>query len=138
MSETEQNSFFESKEKFQQQLHDIFQTIMRLTPPDQFDQLCQWMEYKQFLTIHDYYDSSWNDPENFDTKGPATDFKWKGKMNHISAHVAKKLKRFVRRMTHEDRPYELHDNFLATLTRESYLQFRNMDIQSFSIITISS
>ena len=46
MGETEQDSFVESKEKFQQQLQDIFQTIMRLTGPDHFDQLCQWMEYK--------------------------------------------------------------------------------------------
>ena len=35
-------------------------------------------------------------------------------------------------MTHEDRPYELHDDFLATLTRESYLKFRHMDTLSFS------
>ena len=53
-------------------------------------------------------------------------------MNHISANVAQKLKSFVRWMTHEDRPYELHDDFLATLTRESYLKFRHMDTQSFS------
>ena len=31
-----------------------------------------------------------------------------------------------------DRPYELHDNFLATLTRERYLKFRHMDTLSFS------
>ena len=43
MGETEQDSYFESKEKFQQQLQDIFQTTLRLTRPDQFDQLCQWM-----------------------------------------------------------------------------------------------
>ena len=43
-----------------------------------------------------------------------------------------KLKCFVRWITHEDRPYELHDNFLATLTRERYLKFRHMDIQSLS------
>ena len=43
-----------------------------------------------------------------------------------------KLKCFVRWMTHEDRPYELHDDFLATLTRERYLKFRHMDTQSFS------
>ena len=35
-------------------------------------------------------------------------------------------------MTHEDRPYELHDDFLATLTRERYLEFRHMDTLSFS------
>ena len=34
-------------------------------------------------------------------------------------------------MTHEDRPYELHDDFLATLTRERYLKFRHMDTLSF-------
>ena len=45
MGETKQDSSFESKEKFQQQLQDIFQTTLRLTGPDQFDQLCQWMEY---------------------------------------------------------------------------------------------
>ena len=132
MGETEQDSYLESKEKFQQQLQDIFQTTLRLTRPDQFDQLCQWMEYKQYLTINDFYDSSYNDPEKFDTKGPATEYKWKEKMNHLSPNVAQKLKSFVRWMTHEDRPYELHDDFLATLTRDNYLKFRHMDSQSFS------
>ena len=73
MGETEQDSFFESKEKFQQQLHDIFQTILRLTGPDHFDQLCQWMEYNQYLTIDDSYHSSFNDPGKLDTEGPATE-----------------------------------------------------------------
>ena len=132
MGETEQDSYFESKEKFQQQLQDIFQTTLKLTGPGQFDQLCQWIEYKQYLTIDDFYHSSYNDPEKFDTKSPATEYKWKGKMNHLSPIVAQKLKCFVRWMAHEDRPYELHDDFLATLTRERYLKFRHMYIQSFS------
>ena len=132
MSETEQDSFFGSKEKFHQQLQDIFQTILRLTGPDHFDQLCQWMEYKQYYTIDDFYKSSYNDLENFDSKGPATEYKWKGKTNHLSPIVAQKLKCFIKWMTHEDRPYELHDDFLATLTRDSYLKFRHMDTQSFS------
>ena len=132
MGETKQDSYFESKEKFQQQLQDIFQTTLRLTRPDQFDQLCQWMEYKQYLIINDFYDSSYNDPEKFDTKGPATEYKWKGKMNYLSPNVAQKLKSFARWMTHEDRPYELHDDFLASLTRDNYLKFRHMDSQSFS------
>ena len=112
--------------------NSIFQTILKLTGPDHFDQLCQWMEYNQHLTIDDIYDSSYNDTGKFDTKGPATEYKWKGKMNHLSANVAQKLKSFVRWMAHEDSPYELHDDFLATLTRERYLKFRYMDIQSFS------
>ena len=132
MGETEQDSFFKSKEKFQQQLQDIFQTILRLIGPDQFDQLCQWMKYNQNLTIDDFYESSYNNLEKLDIEGPATEYKWKGKMNHLFANVAQKLKSFVRLMTHEDRPYELHDDFLATLTRERYLQFRYMDTQSFS------
>ena len=132
MGETDQDSYLESKEKFQQQLQDIFQTILKLTGPDHFDQLCQWMEYNQYLTIDDFYDSSYNDTGKFDTKGPATEYKWKGKMNHLSANVAQKLKSFVRWMAHEDRPYELHEDFLATLTRERYLKFRYMDTQSFS------
>ena len=131
MGGTEQDSYPKSKEKFHQQLQDIFQTILRLTGPDQFDQLCQWMEYKQYLTIDDFYDNSCNDPEKFDTKGPATEYKWKGKINHLSKNVAQKLKSFVRWMAHEDRPYELHDDFLATLTRERYLKFRHMDTLSF-------
>ena len=90
------------------------------------------MEYKQYRYIDDFYERSYNDPEKFDTKGPATEYKWKGKMNHLSANVAQKLKSFVRWMTHEDRPYELHDDFLATLTRESYLKFRHMGTLSFS------
>ena len=131
MGETEQDSYPKSKEKFQQQLQHIFQTTLRLTAPDQFDQLCQWMEYNQYLTIDDFYHSSYNDPENFDINGPATEYKWKGKMNHLSPNVAQKLKSFVRWMAYEERPYELHDDFLATLTREKYLKFRHMDTLSF-------
>ena len=131
MGGTEQDSFSKSKEKFQQQLQDIFQTILKLTGPDHFDQLCQWMEYKQYLTIDEFYESSYNDPDKFDTKGPATEYKWKGKMNHLSPIVVQKLKCLVKWTTHEDRPYELHDDFLATLTRERYLKFRHMDTVSF-------
>ena len=131
MGETEQDSFSKSKEKCQQQLQDIFQTILKLTWPDHFDQLCQWMEYKQYLTIDEIYESSYKDPDKFHTKGPATEYKWKGKMNHLSPIVVQKLKCFVKWMTHEDRPYELHDDFLATLTRERYLKFRHMDTLSF-------
>ena len=132
MGETEQDALFKSKEKFQQQLQDIFQTILRLTGPDQFDQLCQWMKYNQYLTIDDFYESSYSDPEKFDTKGPATEYKWKGKMNHLTVNVAQKLKSFVRWMTHEDRPYELHEDFLATFTRERYLKFRHMTMNTLS------
>ena len=132
MGETEQDSFFGSKEKFHQQLQDIFQTILRLTGAEHFDQLCQWMEYKQHYTIDDFYENSYHELENFDNKGPATEYKWKGKTNHLSPVVAQKLKCFVKWMTHEERPYELHDGFLATLTRDSYLKFRHLDTQSFS------
>ena len=138
MGGTEQDSYLESKEKFQQQLQHIFQTILRLTDPDQFDQLCQWMEYNQYLTIDDFYHSSYNDPRKFDINGPATEYKWKGKMNHLSANVARKLKSFVKWMAHEDRPYELHDDFLATLTRDNYLKFRHLDSQSFKSFSASS
>ena len=96
------------------------------------------MEYQQYRTIDDFYESSYNDPEKVDTKGPATEYNWEGKMNHLSANVAQKLKSFVRWMTHEDRPLELHDDFLASLTRERYLKFRHMDILSFSAASPSN
>ena len=96
------------------------------------------MEYNHYLTIDDFYDSSYNDPGKFDTEGPATEYKWKGKMNHLSPIVAQKLKCFVKWMAHEDRPYELHDDFLATLTRDNYLKFRHMDSQSFKSFSASS
>ena len=137
MGEPEQDSYFKSKEKFQQQLQHIFQTTLRLNDPDQFDQLCQWMEYNQYLTIDDFYHSSYNDPEKFDINGPATEYKWKGKMNYLSANVAQKLRNFVKWMAHEDRPYELHDDFLATLTRESYLKFRHLVTPSLPMLSPS-
>ena len=138
MGGPDQDSYPKSKEKFQQQLQDIFQTALKLTGPGQFDQLCQWMEYNQYLTIDDFFQHSYNDSEKFDTKGPATEYKWKGKMNHLSPIVAQKLKCFVKWMAHEDRPYELHDDFLATLTRDNYLKFRHMDSQSFKSFSASS
>ena len=59
-------------------------------------------------------------------------------MNHLSPIVAQKLKCFVKWMAHDDRPYELHDDFLATLTRDNYLKFRHMDSQSFKSFSASS
>ena len=137
MGEPEHDSYFKSKEKFQQQLQHIFQTTLRLTDPDHFDQLCQWMKYNQYLTIDDFFDHSYNDPEKFDTEGPATEYKWKGKINHLSANVAQKLRNFVKWMAHEERPYELHDDFLATLTREGYLKFRHLYTQSLPTLAPS-
>ena len=113
-------------------LSDIFQTILRLTGQDHFDELCQWMEYKQYYIIDDFYENSYNDLENFDNKGPATEYKWKERTKHLSPIVAQKLKCFIKWMIHEDRPFELHDDFLATLTRDSYLKFRHLGTQSFS------
>ena len=130
MGEPEQDSYFKSKEKFQQQLQHIFQTTLRLTAPDQFDQLCQWMEYNRYITIDDFFEHFYNDPGKIDSEGPATEYKWQGKMNHLSTNVAQKLKSFVIWMVHQERPYELHDDFLATLTRERYLKFRHLYTQS--------
>ena len=59
-------------------------------------------------------------------------------MNYLSANVAKKLKSFVKWMAHEYRPYELHDDFPATLTRDNYLKFRHLDSQSFKSFSASS
>ena len=130
MGETKQDSYLKPKEKFEQQLQDIFQTILRVNDPDQFDQLCQWMEYKQFHTFDDFYDVYRGDPEKLDTKSPAAEYKWKGKMNYLSANVAHKLKSFVQWMAHEKRPHDLHDDYLASLTRESYFNFRFLYTQS--------
>ena len=132
MGETVHDSFFESKEKFHHQLQDIFQTIMRLTGPDQFVQLCQWLDYKQYLTIDDFMTVLIMFQKKLTPKAQLPNTKWKGKMNHLSPNVAQKLKSFVRWMTHEERPYELHDDFLTTLTRERNLKFRHVDTQSFS------
>ena len=88
------------------------------------------MEYKQYCTIDDFYDDYRDDPEKQDTKSPATEYKWKGKMNHISANVAQKLKSLVKWMAHEKRPHDLHDDLLATLTRENYFKFRLLYTQS--------
>ena len=54
------------------------------------------------------------------------------------SNCCQKLKCFVRWMTHEDRPYELHDDFLANLTRDNYLRFRHLDSQSFKSLSASS
>ena len=54
-------------------------------------------------------------------------------------HLSKccpKLESFVRWMAHEERPYELHDDFLATLTRESYLKFRHQLLDTQPLPTL--
>ena len=95
-----------------------------------FDQLCQWMEYKQFQTFDDFYDLYRGDSEKLDTKNPEAEYKWKGKTNYLSANVAHKLKSFVQWMAHEKRPHDLHDDYLASLTRANYFNFRFLCTQS--------
>ena len=130
MGGTVPGSFLESKEKFYLQLQNIFQTILRVNDPDQFDQLCQWMEYKQFHTFDDFYDFYRDCSEKLDAKNPEAEYKWKGKTNHLSANVAHKLKSFVQWMAHENKPHDLHDDYLASLTRENYFNFRFLCTQS--------
>ena len=43
-----------------------------------------------------------------------------------------RLKCIIKLMTHEERPYDLHDDFLATLIRDGYLKLRHLDTKSFS------
>ena len=130
MGETEHDSYLKPEEKFKQQLQDIFQVILRVNKPDQFDQLCQWMEYKQFQTFDYFYDFYRTDSEKLDAKNPEAEYKWKGKTNYLSANVAHKLKSFVQWMAHEKRPHDLHDDYLSTLTRENYFNFRFLCTQS--------
>ena len=79
MGETVPGSFLESKEKFHLQLQHIFQTTLRLTDPDQFDQLCQWVAYRQYLTIDDLFDTFRNDPEKLTPKAQLPNTNGKGR-----------------------------------------------------------
>ena len=136
MDETVPDSFLETKEKFHQQLQHVFQKTLKSINPDQFDQLCQWMEYKQFFIMDDILDTFHKDPDKLDIKGPVTEYKWKGKMNHISPNVAQKVKSFVEWMNYEEGSSELHDDFLFTLTRERYINFRKQQIKNQPLPTL--
>ena len=134
--ETVPDSFLETKEKFHQQLQHVFQKTLKLIYPDQFDQLCQWMEYRQFFIMDDILDTFHKDPDKLDIKGPVTEYKWKGKMNHISPNVAQKVKSFVEWMKYEEGSSEIHDDFLFTLTRERYINFRKQQIKNQPLPTL--
>ena len=134
--ETVPDSFLETKEKFHQQLQYVFQKTLKLINPDQFDQLCQWMEYRQFFTMEDILDAFHTDPDKLDIKGPVTEYKWKGKMNHISPNVAQKVKSFVEWMKYEEGFPELNDDFLFTLTRERFMNFRKQQIKNQPLSTL--
>ena len=134
--ETVPDSFLETKEKFHQQLQYVFQKTLKLINPDQFDQLCQWMEYKQFSTMEDILDTFHTDPDKLDIKGPITEYKWKGKLNHISPNVAQKVKSFVEWMKYEEGFPELNDDFLFTLTRERFMNFRKQQIKNQPLSTL--
>ena len=136
MDEIVPDSFLETKEKFHQQLQHVFQKTLKLINPDQFDQLCQWMEYRQFFIMDDILDTFHKDPDKLDIKGPVTEYKWKGKMNHISPNVAQKVKSFVEWMKYEEGSSEIHDDFLFTLTRERYINFRKQQIKNQPLPTL--
>ena len=94
------------------------------------------MEYRQFFIMDDILDTFHKDPDKLDIKGPVTEYKWKGKMNHISPNVAQKVKKFVEWMNYEEGSSELHDDFLFTLTRERYINFRKQQIKNQPLPTL--
>ena len=86
--------------------------------------------------MDDILDTFHKDPDKLDIKGPVMEYKWKGKMNHISPNVAQKVKSFVEWMKYEERSSEIHDDFLFTLTRERYINFRKQQIKNQPLPTL--
>ena len=86
--------------------------------------------------MDDIFDIFHKDPDKLDIKGPVTEYKWKGKMSHISPNVAQKVKSFVEWMKYEEGSSELHDDFLFTLTRERYINFRDQQIKNQPLPTL--
>ena len=58
MGEIEQYFFFESQGEIETATSGHLPDNPEVDWADQLDQLCHWMEYKQYLTVDEFYESS--------------------------------------------------------------------------------
>ena len=121
MGHTKQESLLESKGKDNlislEHIQHVFKTVMGLCADKQVESLSHWIHYRGYYNFDDMYDTFCRDPEYVHK---CEEYKWNGVKECISPNIAQKVKSFI---------YILHGHFLISLTREDYVEFREMDIE---------
>ena len=127
MAHTKQKSLCGSKGKkhsFPMELyHHVFDTIVCITADDQLESLCHWISYRGFLNFDDLHKQYHHNPESINQE---IDYKLNGVQKALSSNIIQKLTLFTYWMTKERECSisVLKDEFIQTLTREQFIEFR--------------
>ena len=130
MGHTKQESHLESKGKKHpipmDLIQHVFQIVMGLLNHGQLEKLSHWKQSRGYENFDEMYHDFHHNPEDIQKYG---DFEWNGVKDHIGPNIVLKVKGFSKWMNLKKVISILYDHFLFSLTREDYIEFREMDIE---------
>ena len=108
-------------------IQHVFKTVLGMWNNDHIESLSHWVHYGGYFSFNDMYDHLHCNSDNIDKYD---EYKVNGVMDHLNSNIMHKIKMFIDWMSKEmkDGICILHNEFLASLTREQFIEFRRGDI----------
>ena len=128
MTNTKQKSIHGSKGKKHPIPMDLYQhvfdTVLGICQGDQLESIYNWVCYRGFLSFDDIHKQYCDNPESIKEE---EDYKFNGAQKYLNSNIIQKITLFTYRMTKEREcgMDVLQDDFLQTLIRDQFLEFRN-------------
>ena len=97
--------------------------IFGIWEDEQLESIHNWMYYRGFLSINDIHEQYHHNPEDIKRE---EEYKANGVKDCLNSNIFQKITLFTYWMTKERKcgMNALHDEFLQTLTRDPFLEFR--------------
>ena len=105
-------------------IQHVLKTVLGIKDDDEKESFSHWVCYRGYHSFDDISDNICNYAE----------YKVNGIKYHLNSNTMHKIKMFINWMSREmkDGIYILHDEFLTSLTREQFIEFRPGDIRLMS------
>ena len=105
-------------------LQHVFQTVLGIWDDDQLEFLSHWLYYKGHLSLNDMHEQYHHNPVKTEKH---EENKVNGVKEYLTSNIMQKIKLFTIWMSKEMKHGMciLHDEFLDSLTRDQFLEFRS-------------
>ena len=111
-------------------LQHVLKTVLGIRDDDQIDSFSDWVSYSGYYSFNGICEHLHisGDTENY------AEYRVNGIKYHLNSNTMHKIKMFTNWMSERmnDGIYIQHDEFLTSLTREQFIDFRHEDIKLMS------
>ena len=112
-------------------IQHVLKTVLGINDDDQIESFSHWVYYRGYHSSNDMCEHLHCILDNI---GNYAEYKVNGVKYHLNSNIMYKINMFINWMSKEmkDGIYILHDEFLTSLTREQFIEFRQGDIRLMS------